>query len=175
MVLGERLEVPRSMEEPWVSLSDRHKQGMWTFFEYCVTRRCCYWYVDLRCGIQKGGCRGWGDVNVHGIASPEVVVTLKMLSRWKFWYVEDVELLLRWTCCCYLEGALTLKMLARWKFWYVEDVELLLRWTCCCYLEGALTLKMLLRWWCWWFWYVEDVVMLKMLKLLSKRHCGCEE
>ena len=150
------------MEEPWVSLSDRHKQGMWTFLEYCVTRRCCY--VDLRCGIQKGGmltciaspedvvtlifvvayrrggCRGWGDVNVHGIASPEVVVTLKMLSRWKFRYVQDVELLLRWTCCCYLEGALTLKMLLRW-----------------------------------WFWYVEDVVTLKMLKLLSKRHCGCEE
>ena len=51
---------------------------MSTFLEYCVTRRCCY--VDLRCGIQKGG-GGWADVNVHCSASPEDVVTLKMLLR----------------------------------------------------------------------------------------------
>ena len=45
---------------------------------------------------------GWGDVNVHCIASSENVVTLKMLLRSRSWYVEDVvtfKMLLRWRCC----------------------------------------------------------------------------
>ena len=72
-----------------LSLSDRHKHtegvgvgGMLTFLEYCVTRRCCY--VDLRCGIQKGGggmgrCyRSWHCVT-RRCCYVEDVVTLMVL------------------------------------------------------------------------------------------------
>ena len=75
--IGERLEVPRSMEEPWVSLSlslsDRHKQGevghvMLTFMALHHQKMLLRW-----------GCGNVADV-----------VTLKMLLRWGCCYVEDV-------------------------------------------------------------------------------------
>ena len=157
---------------------------MSTFLEYCVTRRCCY--VDLRCGIQnqtEGGGE-WGDVNVHCSASPEDVVTLIFVVAYRrrgggwgmltFLALRHQKMLLRWRCC-YVDGFDTLKMLLCWTCRYVEDVltlKMLLRWRWC-YVDGFDTLKMLLHWTCC---YVEDVVItLKMLNMLSKRHCGCEE
>ena len=58
---------------------------------------------------------GWGDVNVHCIASSENVVTLKMLLRSRSCYVEDVvtfKMLLRWRCC-YVEDVVHLRMLSK--------------------------------------------------------------
>ena len=160
---------------------------MLTFLEYCVNRRCCY--VDLRCGMQRGGggevnvhgivtkrccyvdlrCgiqRGWGDVNVHGIVSPKDVVTLIFVVAYRGGggnvNVHGIAS---------PEDVETLKMLLRWRCCYVDGfdtLKILLRWTCC-YVEDVLMLKMLLRWL---FWYVEDVVTLNML---LRWRCCCVE
>ena len=155
---------------------------MSTFLEYCVTRRCCY--VDLRCGIQKGGG------GVGGMLTFIAVRHQKMLLRWSsLWHTEGEvggwgmltfmalrhqKMLLRWRCC-YVDGFDTLKMLLCWTCCYVEDVltlKVLLRWGWC-YVDGFDTLKMLLHWTCC---YVEDVVInVENVENAFKRHCGCEE
>ena len=140
--IGERLEVPRNIEEPcdtiihvWSSNIQKGGGGisvLWT----AVEQRCCY--VDLRCGIQKGV---WGD---GGTAHerPLNCVRGKTLWRWRCCCVEDVamlKMLFRWRSwkCCYVEDAFTLKML-----------KMLLCWRCC-YVQDVATLKMFLRWKCW--------------------------